>query len=198
MTGAVSAIRSHLESVPEGKARVHLHLFSHGGCDSALNLIHRLHTEGIKPPFTSVVFDSCPSKLDFWSSWRALRVNLPTSTIPRAILGAPIMAFLGQMAVLHKLGILADGNQISRELNEKETFGNAKRLYLLGKGDEVMRWREAWGHAEDAKNSGVNVMVALFEGAHCALIVGKDGENERRYWKAVSALWETEARASKL
>lgn len=102
------------------------------------------------------------------------------------------------MAVLHQLGILEDGNQISRQLNEKETFGNAKRLYLLGKGDEVMRWREAWEHAEDAKNAGVDVTVALFEGAHCALIVGKDGENERRYWKAVSTLWEKEAPASKL
>lgn len=198
MTGAANAIRSHLESVPGGKARVHLHLFSHGGCDSALNLIHRLHTESIRVPLKSVVFDSCPSKMDFWSSWRALRVSLPTTTIPRVILGAPIMAFLGQTALLHKLGILADGNQISRELNEKETFGTAKRLYLLGKGDEVMRWREAWGHAEDARNTGVDVTVALFEGAHCALIVGRDGENEKRYWKAVSALWEKDAKASKL
>lgn len=198
MNGAVPAIQSHLKSVPGGKARVHLHLFSHGGCDSALNLIHRLHKEGIKLPFTSVVFDSCPLELDFWASWRALRVNLPTSTIPRAILGAPIMFFVGQTVVLHKLHILADGNQISRELSDPETLGNAKRLYLLGKGDEVMNWREAWGHAANAKDAGVNVTIALFDGSHCALIVGADGEDKRRYWKAVSGLWEKDAKASKL
>lgn len=197
-TEAVTAIQSHLASVPEGKARVHIHIFSHGGCDSALNMIHKLHTEGIKLPFTSVVFDSCPSDLGFWVSWRALRVSLPNSTIPRAILGGFIMSGLGQVVVMHRLGFLKDGNQISRELNERETLGTAKRLYLLGKGDEVMDWREAWGHAEDAKNAGVDVTVALFEGNHCALIVSTDGKNERRYWRAVSGLWEKDDGASKL
>lgn len=171
---------------------MHMHIFSHGGCDSALNLIHKLHLEGIKLPFGSVVFDSCPSKLDFWASWRALRVSLPNATIPRAVLGGVVMQALGQVAVMQRVGILRDGNEISRELNEGETFRNAKRVYLLGKNDEVLDWREAWGHAEDAKRMGVDVTVALFEAGHCVLVVGKDGENERRYWRTVSALWENE------
>lgn len=174
-----------------------MHIFSHGGCDSALNLIHKLHLEGINLPFGSVVFDSCPSKLDFWASWRALRVSLPEATIPRAVLGGVVMQALGQVAVMQRVGILRNGNEISRELNEKETFGSVKRAYLLGKNDEVLDWREAWRHAEDARRAGVNVTVALFESGHCALVVGKDGENERRYWSAVSSLWENE-RAIKL
>ena len=195
---AVAAVRAHLKSVPEGQARVHMHIFSHGGCDSALNLIHKLHLEGIKLQFGSVVFDSCPSKVDFWASWRALRVSLPDAMIPRAVLGGIVMQALGQVAVMQRIGILRDGNEISRELNERETFGeDAKRVYLLGKNDEVLDWREAWGHAEDAKRAGVDVTVALFEGRHCALVVGKDGENERRYWMAVGSLWEN-VRASKL
>lgn len=148
-------------------------------------------------PFGSVVLDSCPSKLNLWASWRALRVSLPDATILRAVLGGVVMQALGQVAVMQRVGILRDGNDISRELNERETFGNAKRVYLLGKNDEVLDWREAWGHAEDAKRAGVDVTVALFEGEHCALVVGKDGENERRYWRAVSSLWDNE-RASKL
>ena len=174
-----------------------MHIFSHGGCNSALNLIHKLQLEGIKLPFGSVVFDSCPSKLDFWASWRALRVSLPDATIPRAVLGGVIMQALGQVAVMQRVGILRDGNKISKELNERKTFGSAKRPYLLGENDEVLDWREAWRHGEDAKKMGVDVAVALFEAEHCALVVGKDGENERRYWRAVTSLWEN-GRDSKL
>lgn len=198
---AISAVKDHVNGLHSvGKQpRVLLHIFSHAGSTSALALLSGVRDQGIDVLLQAVIFDSCPGDMGFYQSWSALSVSLPSNPILKAAANSVIVPALASSATMQEFGILRPPDSVSKALGKLETFGSTRRLYLLGKKDRVIDWKEGWRHGLDAQRligSG-RVEVCLFpDGEHCALIL--NGEQER-YWGAVRSMWEGElTRESKL
>lgn len=168
-----------------------LHIFSHGGCHSALQLAMslRLENEPLALPLRGIILDSCPGGNSFRKAYDALMVGLPASPVLRVLGSAVVLPVLGAVAGLQAVGLMDSIVELRRDLNDERVLGGRgiRRLYLCSRADRVVDWTDVVRHAEEAEEKGYEVETCIFErSAHCALPM----EDKERYWGKVRRFWE--------
>ncbi|KFY46809.1 hypothetical protein V494_00312 [Pseudogymnoascus sp. VKM F-4513 (FW-928)] len=174
-----------------------LHIFSHGGCNSALQLSRLLHssipistspsitapTPTFPIPLIGLILDSCPGSSSFTKAYTAATYSLPAAQ-PINLLGHTLLfPLIGAFSSLQALGVVSSVNDLRHELNDPGTFGLVPRLYLHSRGDEVVGVEDVASHAEEIMRKGVSVRREVWNlAAHCALPV----EDAERYWREVA------------
>ena len=169
----------------EGKAL--LHMFSHGGCNSALQLSRLLRgndpTAMLPIPLLGVILDSCPGSSSFAKAYAGAVYSLPATRIPGVnLLGrACLLPIIGTVSLLQAYRLLASVEDLRRELNNLNSFGPVPRLYMHSKGDRLVAADDVASHAAEMSMS-VPVWREVWEVAgHVALPL----EDAGRYWDAV-------------
>ncbi|KAF6822553.1 hypothetical protein CMUS01_11043 [Colletotrichum musicola] len=184
-----------IESLQNG-AEIMMHVFSHGGCNTAIQLADAvaekaggLMREGLRVG----VFDCCPGDGSFANAYEAASLSLPESmAAPVRVVGKAV-AYMGVAGItaLQKSGWMASIEDMRQRLNEEDLFGKrARRLYLFSKGDRVVPERCVREHIREARGQGYDVGGVSFKRSeHCALVT----EDAGRYWGAVKSCWAGEA-----
>jgi len=181
------------ESV-EGKAL--LHTFSHGGCNSALQLSRLLRgsdpTAMFPIPLLGVVLDSCPGSSSFAKAYSGAVYSLPNTRTPGAhLLGrAFLLPVIGTVSFLQAYGLLASVEDLRRELNDLTSFGPVPRLYLHSKGDRLVAAEDVASHADEIGK----VLPVWRETWEVAEHVALPLEDAKRYWDAVCSFVENAQR----
>lgn len=164
-----------------------LHVFSHGGCNTALQLSRLLRQNnpggGFPVPLAGVILDSCPGSTSFSQAYAGAAYSLPPIQVPglTTLARASLFVAVGAISTLQSSGLLSSVDDLRRELNEPETFGPCPRLYLHSKGDTVVLTQDVASHAAEI-GKVVPVWREVWEVAeHCALPV----EDAARYWDAI-------------
>ncbi len=182
--------------------RVLLHMFSHGGCNTAIQLAESLVDTDAGPLFRDrlclVVFDCCPGDTSFDKAFRAAAVSLPPtlSSAPlllpfRALGTAAVFTAVATVTALQRAGLMASVDDMRRQLNDPALFGrHARRLYLFSGADTMVDPTHVRSHAQLAREeAGYDVgLVAFRHAAHCALLT----EDAPRYWRAIRGFWAGE------
>lgn len=188
---AHEAIAAILQGTAPGGRDVLLHVFSHGGCNTALQLMADPGDGGarMRARLGLVVFDSCPGDASFAHAYQAALVSLPAGRPLIRALGMPLVG--GAVATIHVLqstGVMHSVRELRRELLNPAVFGSAPaRLYLYSRGDAVVSAADVRTHAHAARRGlGCRVGTVGFESAdHCALVL----EDKEKYWRAVREAW---------
>ncbi|KAF6796939.1 hypothetical protein CSOJ01_13108 [Colletotrichum sojae] len=173
-----------IESLQNG-AEMLLHVFSHGGCNTAIQLADAvtekargLMGEGLRV----VLFDCCPGDGSFANAYEAASLSLPESmSTPVRVVGR-MAAYVGVAGItaLQKSGMMASIEEMRRRLNEENVFGRrVRRLYLFSRGDRVVPERCVREHMREGKEAG-----AILGEYTRVLGWGRDGED----WRVVEAL----------
>jgi hypothetical protein len=169
----------------EGKAL--LHMFSHGGCNSVLQLSRLLRGNDPRAtlaiPVLGVILDSCPGSSSFAKAYLGAVYSLPTTRIPGVdLLGrACLLLAIGTVSLLQAYGLLASVEDLRRELNDLKTFGPVPRLYLHSKGDRLVAAEDVASHAEEIGR----ILPVWRETWEVAEHVALPLEDAGRYWDAV-------------
>jgi Eukaryotic protein of unknown function (DUF829) len=182
---ARSAILAAVQSADRG-GYILLHIFSHGGCNTSIQLANSMRESNIGFPLQAIVFDCCPGDTSFRRAYNAMALSLPPNGLISWVGPLAVYPVVSAIAVLQSSGLMKSINELREELNDEKTFGSsAKRLYLYSKADGMVGWSDVEEHIRDAHSKGLEVRSAAFEKSpHCALIM----EDSTRYWTAVKAL----------
>lgn len=172
---------------PTAEGGALLHMFSHGGCNTALQLSRVLrgnnHETSFPIPLHGVILDCCPGSSGFIKAYSGAVYSLPETRIPGLnILGrADLLPVIGTVSLLQSWGLISSVEDLRRELNDTNTFGPVPRLYLHSKGDRLVAAEDVASHAAEI-GMRVPVMREVWEVAeHVALPL----EDAERYWKAI-------------
>jgi hypothetical protein len=164
-----------------------LHMFSNGGCNTALQLSRLLRGNNPDTPFpiplTGVILDSCPGATNFAKAYSGAVYSLPAVPIPGVnLLGrAVLFPLIGTIFLLQISGVLSSAEDLGAELNDLNTFGPVPRLYLHSKADRLVAPEHVAAHAAEI-GARVPVVRETWEVAgHVALPL----EDSGRYWSAV-------------
>lgn len=174
-----------------------LHIFSHGGCNTAIQLAQSISEVAgtlLSDHLRQVVFDCCPGGTSFAKAFNAASLSLPpTSSALLGALGtAAVFAAVATITALQKAGFMSSVRDMRRELNEPALFGSAaRRLYLFSRADRMVGPADVQSHAQLAREEvGCEVGLVLFrEAPHCALVT----EDATRYWRAIQGCWMGES-----
>ncbi|KAK8001698.1 hypothetical protein PG991_013920 [Apiospora marii] len=181
----------------DGPNDILLHIFSHGGCNRALQLAWSMGATSSSSPklllrdhLRLVVFDCCPGDASFVKAYNAALVSLPeTRFLDVRSLGAPLVyGAVAAMQGLQAAGLVRSVRELRRELNDPGAFGTrTRRLYLYSRADAMVAAEDVLAHAREAgRELGCRVgAVGFEEAAHCALV----REDEGRYWGAIEDWW---------
>ena len=176
-----------------------LHAFSHGGCNTAIQLARSLSDVDpdagmlFRDRLRQVVFDCCPGDTSFDKAFRAATVSLPpalsSAPLPlRALSTAAVFTVVATVTALQRAGLMASVDDMRRELNDPALFGpRARRLYLFSSADVMVDVASARSHALLAREEGGYEvgLVAFREAAHCTLLA----EDAAKYWRAIRNCW---------
>ncbi|OJJ69890.1 hypothetical protein ASPBRDRAFT_197607 [Aspergillus brasiliensis CBS 101740] len=192
LTPARDTIIRTLQSTPE--AKILLHVFSNGGCNTVTQLARAMKSAStsaepadFKSALKLIVFDCCPGDSSFERLYAAGATALPTAQPGRAIGTAVLYSTTKVGYALQGIGAMRSIDDYRADLNDPELFGEARRLYLYSRTDEMIPWQDVEGHMIEASRRGYAVTGVSFEdGKHCGLVMG----DERRYWDAVERAWE--------
>ncbi|KAK7966249.1 DNA repair protein rhp57 [Apiospora aurea] len=179
----------------DGADGILLHIFSHGGCNCALQLAWSMGSSPSSQLFCDnlrlVVFDCCPGGASFGKAYNAAIVSLPQTTRFLGVrsLGAPLVyAAVAAVHGLQSAGLMRSVRELRRELNDPVAFrARAGRLHLYSRADEMVAAEDVLAHAREAE-AGLGCAVGTVgfeEAAHCALV----REDAQRYWGAVKDGW---------
>lgn len=164
-----------------------LHMFSHGGCNSALQLSRLLRGNDLKAdfpiPLVGVVLDSCPGSSSFAKAYSGAVYSLPVTQIPGFnLLGrACLIPIVGTVSLMQAYGLLSSVEDLRRELNNLNSFGPVPRLYLHSKGDRLVAAEDVASHAAEIGKL-LPVSRELWEDAEHVALPVKDSQ---RYWDGV-------------
>ena len=187
LTPAKNTITKTLQSTPD--ARILLHVFSNGGCNTVTQLARAMKSEpvNLKSALKLIIFDCCPGDSSFDRLYAAGAVALPTAQPGRAIGTAVLYSTAKVGYALQSIKAMRSIDDYRADLNDTEIFGEARRLYLYSRIDNMIPWKDVEGHMIEASRRGYRVTGVSFEdGKHCGLVMG----DERRYWDAVERAWE--------
>ncbi|PHH53037.1 hypothetical protein CFIMG_005336RA [Ceratocystis fimbriata CBS 114723] len=162
-------------------ARVLVHIFSNGG---AVQYTRLLDLAGPQFPAHVAVLDLCPGYFHFQSSATALRQVSPGWAVPLVYL---YLAFSWLRDQLFGSGG-SPGEASAVRMNTEDVREIAPcRVYLYGKMDEIVSWRDIEDHAAKSVTWGFKVRLERFEmGRH----VQNARDDPERYWNAVKTVWE--------
>ncbi|KAI9045018.1 putative DNA repair protein (Rad57) [Aspergillus affinis] len=178
----------------ESRQRALLHVFSHGGCNTAVQLALSMSDDtdligngGLRHlPLQAVIFDSCPGDDSFPRMYNAAAVSFPQA-FPLGFLES-VLLYPSMAAIfgLQRAGLMNSVRRLRLEMNDSAVFRSARRLYLYSKADDMVPWEAVQRHVEEARRQGHWVQGELFRySPHCALIQ----EDAARYWGAIQAFW---------
>ncbi|ATY67438.1 DNA repair (Rad57) [Cordyceps militaris] len=183
----------------DGVPSILFHIFSHGGCNTALQLIHSFQSEPVLDDtldFAShlygIIFDCCPGDGSFDRAYNAAAASLPDALLMQAIGKMLLVPFIGTFTLLQHVGAINSVADMRRELNDRGVFGTtAKRLYLYSSEDQMVQWQDVETHLEAARSVSEYPVtgVRFTESAHCAII----RNHSEKYWKAVDDFWQTKS-----
>ncbi|PYI20189.1 hypothetical protein BO99DRAFT_402010 [Aspergillus violaceofuscus CBS 115571] len=177
-----------------------LHIFSHGGCNTAIQLALSLQVEDARghPPLElgrhlgGIIFDCCPGDTSFGRAYQVAAQSLP----PRAVLAQAVGRVLlypviGVITGLQQAGWMSSVRGLRAQLNDPATFGKmAPRLYLYSTADSMVRWEDVESHqreaAADLEKCFTVKGIAFSDSPHCALV--KDHSD--RYWTEIKSFGE--------
>ncbi|PLN84284.1 hypothetical protein BDW42DRAFT_183640 [Aspergillus taichungensis] len=167
-----------------------LHIFSHGGSNTAVQLALSWQEEHNYPlPLGGVILDCSPGDTTFRRSYNAAVLSLPSETTPhvQSIGRALLYPTIATVTVLQHLHLMASVRDLRRQLNDPAVFGvGVPRLYLFSEADEMVGAHNVRSHAVNARRCGFAVDEVVFRSAeHCALVL----EDAGRYWGAVRQFW---------
>lgn len=188
---ARKAIASLLSAGPQKTGTGLLHMFSHGGCNTALQLLASMSAperSSLQDCLRLVVFDCCPGDTSFTRAYEAGLLSLPTQMPLRSTLGAAaVCGFVSVIQALQRTGLMRSVEDMRQELNAPWAFGPAaRRLYLFSEGDRAVAPQDVLSHAKQGEMLGFRVMTARFRDApHCSLLV----EDAVRYWGVIRRHW---------
>ncbi|KAJ5288189.1 hypothetical protein N7478_003875 [Penicillium angulare] len=177
-----------------------LHLFSHGGGNTALQLALSLKEEeenqGIPNPFAnlnlSLILDCCPGDDGFSRAYAAARTSVPETPVSQFLGNTLLYPTVAVINALQHARLMRAIRDLREQLNDTSIFGaGTRRLYMYSKEDAMVQWEDVESHIGDAKAKGYEVDSAYFEhGTHCGLIM--EETNRGRYWGMVRGFWKGE------
>lgn len=170
------------------------HIFSHGGCNTAIQLAHSLRIDNsvaVGEHLRGIIFDCCPGDATFENAYRAATYSLPRDLLSNAAGRVILYPIIGFIDVLQKLGLMSSVKELRKELNQPSLFGSAaKRLYLYSTDDGVVRWQDVETHIQEAGNalgtSSYIEGISFPNSPHCALV--KD--HGPRYWDTIKSFYD--------
>ncbi|KAB8207721.1 hypothetical protein BDV34DRAFT_223284 [Aspergillus parasiticus] len=172
-----------------------LHIFSHGGCNTAIQLALSLRQDTAHQPLElgpylrGIIFDCCPGDTSFSRACQTAAVSLPSHLAPTQALGKLLLyPAIGLITGLQRTGLMSSVSQLRSELNHSTVFGAAaKRLYLYSTADQMVRWEDVESHLAEAKaRLGCRAEgVAFPDSPHCAFV----RDRADRYWDTIDRFW---------
>jgi hypothetical protein len=174
-----------------------LHIFSHGGCNTALQLaISMSKTDPsenlLQTHLHQIIFDCCPGDASFQKAYNAAMLSVPhnISSLVRAISTIAVYSSVAMITGLQNLGLMSSVREMRLQLNDPAIFGlRGKILYLFSLADRMVSDTDVKSHAELAREKGYRVEMGGFsEAAHCALVM----EDADKYWGCIQACWKGE------
>lgn len=187
----VTRMLQHIQGADASSTGVLLHIFSHGGCNTAVQLVASLSVQTralLHERLRLVIADCCPGEGTFEETCRAGLLSLPPSSTPFRLFGkAGLYGIVAVIYALQGAGMMKSVPDLKDELNDRKVFGQqALRLYLFSDGDTMISSRAAILHARLAKDYGYRISMVRFDHAfHCALVL----EDPAKYWGAIQGSW---------
>ncbi|KAL8925713.1 MAG: hypothetical protein Q9172_002104 [Xanthocarpia lactea] len=174
------------------KEKMLLHCFSNGGAAATWQLA-RTHRErtGRTLPVAKAIFDSAPGTQGYEASLAAFSMGLPNSPLAWYV-GSGLLRVLLRVWFAYKY---VEGgehivNTVRRGLNDTDLLPTeATRLYVYSSVDKLIKWEDVEAHAKDAECKGYRAQTLRYlESSHCGHLM----QDEKRYWNAVTALWDSD------
>jgi len=172
-------------ATPHTEGGALLHMFSNGGCNTAVQLsrLLRANTPAVSfpIPLIGVILDSCPGTTNFFKAYSGAVYSLPTVPGVNLLGRAVLFPVIGTIYLLQTWGVVSSAEDLRRELNDINTFGPVPRLYLHSKADRLVAAEDVAAHAAEI-GARVPVVMEVWDVAeHVALPL----EDSDRYWSAV-------------
>ena len=184
--------------VKNGTDSILLHIFSHGGCNTAIQLALSLQADSdsdspasaihIGNHLSGIIFDCCPGDASFARAYQAAAHSLPRSEPAQTVGKVLLCPFIGITNGLQQAGLMSSVQDLRAQLNDPGVFGTtAARLYLYSMADQVVWWEDVEFHQRAARSAlGCKVEgVAFADSPHCALVRDHPG----RYWGEIKRFW---------
>ncbi|KAL7912636.1 hypothetical protein GGI35DRAFT_491152 [Trichoderma velutinum] len=188
---ARNIVIQHIEAEAEHPS-ILWHIFSHGGCNSAIQMALSLHDQrsdiDLSKHVRLFVLDCCPGDALFENAYKAAAYSLPNA-FPARIVGQTLLyPTIAIITGLQSAGLMRSVKHLRAHLNNPAVLGTASRLYLYSKADQVVRWEDVEAHIEDARTQqGLHAEGIAFDGSpHCALV--RDHSDE--YWRTITSHWD--------
>ncbi|KAL6808885.1 hypothetical protein GGI42DRAFT_224999 [Trichoderma sp. SZMC 28013] len=168
------------------------HIFSHGGCNSAIQMALSLHDQrsdiDLSKHVGLFVLDCCPGDASFENAYKAAAYSLPNAFIARIVGQTLLYPTIAIITGLQNVGLMRSVKQLRAHLNDPAVLGTARRLYLYSKADQVVRWEDVEAHIEDARTQqSLHAGGVAFDGSsHCALV----RDHSDKYWKTIASYWD--------
>ncbi|MCJ1382182.1 hypothetical protein MMC17_005294 [Xylographa soralifera] len=187
---AIRAILGKAHSIDGPDGRILLHIFSHGGCNIAIQLALSIREDGVAIPLRRVIFDCCPGDPTFRKTYNAAALSLSRGQPAQSIGRLALYPAIAAITSLQHLGIMASVEHMRAQLNDSAVFGpHARRLYLYSAADQTVAWQDVHSHLNAARARGYWADGVMFHcSPHCALIL----EDEMRYCAAIQNFWQGE------
>ena len=170
-----------------------LHLFSHGGGNTALQLALSMKEEKDQGSWffsnlKGLILDCCPGDDSLERAYAAARTSVPETPFSQLLGDTLLYPTVAVINALQHARLMRAIRDLRHQLNDPSTFGSQpRRLYLYTKEDVMVKWEDVESHMQDARARGYSVEKECFErGSHCGLIM----EDAERYWAAVRGFWE--------
>lgn len=182
-----------------------LHIFSHGGCNTAIQLAMSFSTDDddddealdFAASLGGIIFDCCPGGAGFWPAYQAAVHSLPPTqpALAQGIGRILLYPAVGLITGLQTAGWVSSVQDLRTQLNDPELFGlAAKRLYLYSTADQLVSAEDVESHMKEARarlvspasGGGIDIAGRAFMGSpHCALV----RDHAARYWDAIRCFW---------
>jgi pimeloyl-ACP methyl ester carboxylesterase len=171
-----------------GTAGILLHMLSNTGTRTGTQVLACLPPELRRTAFNSVIFDCCPSDIDYAKTTDAVTLPLEKSFPLRHLATPVVYAVLRTMTLAELLSsYLNKITEAYRRSNSTEYFSlDLPRLYVYSAADGVIPVGDVETHIELARRQGYeDVRTLRFEtGGHCSLLVA----HREKYWAAIQSL----------
>ncbi|KAF5863956.1 hypothetical protein ETB97_009063 [Aspergillus alliaceus] len=199
---ARDVIRQLSSSTSEGSPHsILLYIFSHGGCNTAIQLAISLCTDSNHPSFEIgkylgvLIFDCCPGDTSFDRAYQAAALSLQSS-LPGQMIGSVLLyPVIGLINGIQMTGWMSSVRDLRKQLNDPQVVGtSAARLYLYSTADRMVGWEDVESHQREAKSFLGCVVegIAFPDSPHCALV----RDHADRYGGGIKTFW-TERRSEK-
>ena len=167
-----------------------LHIFSHGGCNTALQLLISMQQDDTPLPLKRVILDCCPGDETFQKAYDAAAVSLPAFQPVQMIGKAVLYPAIGAITGLQHFGVVSSVKDLRHQLNDSTLLGpQVRRLCLYSGADRMVNFEDVQSHMEAARELKYQVGSVMFKNAqHCALIM----EDDEKYWAAIERFWRGE------